>query len=515
MAMEYVISVALGIVAGAIVGMLTARRGAKASVEELERFRRDTEAAIERSRKEAEIAGREKAVALKTEAELEVGRARQELSKREERLVNKDEATEKKSDLLSKKDTQISRREKDLVRREKRVVRQEADLERTISEARRQLERAAGLSQEEALEQLVDEVREEARERSIDEVQAIETEAKRLADERARRIVAAAIQRYAAEHVTERTVSVVTLPSDEMKGRIIGREGRNIRAFEAATGCDLVIDDTPEAVVISGFNPVRREIARLSLEKLMADGRIHPSRIEELVAKTGNEMEQIVRQHGEAATFSLEVAGLHPELVKALGRLHFRTSFAQNVLQHSIEVGFLAGMMAAELGVNEKHARRAGLLHDIGKSIEHEAEGPHAVVGAALCRKYGESKAVVHAIIAHHEDELPRSVVAHLVAAADALSASRPGARRETLASYIKRLEDLESLAKDFHGVNRCFAIQSGRQVRVLVENTKLSDRDAALLSRDIAKKIEDELTYPGEIRVTVIRETRAVQFAR
>ena len=514
MTIDYVIGAVVGVLLGAVIGLLIGRRSG-ASEAELERIRREADAEVERAKKEAEIAAREEAVRLTAEAELDASRTRQEMSKREQRLLTKDEANEKHAAQLSKQDSQINRREKDLVRREARVAKQEADQERMLSEARRQLERAAGLSPNEALEQLVDEVREEARTQSIEQVQTIEAEARQLAEERARMIVASAIQRYASGHVAERTVSVVTLPSDEMKGRIIGREGRNIRAFEAASGCDLIVDDTPEAVVVSGFNPLRREIARIALEKLMADGRIHPSRIEEVVARVSQEMEQTVRQRGEAATFELEVAGLNPELVKALGRLHYRTSFAQNVLQHSIEVGFLTGVMAAELGMKEKQARRAGLLHDIGKSVEHEVEGPHAIVGAALCKKHGESKVIVNAVAAHHEDERARSVLAHLVAAANALSASRPGARREALASYIKRLEDLETLARQFKGVHRCYAIQAGQEIRVLVENAKLSDRDAGMLSREIAKKIEAELTYPGQIRVTVIRETRAVQFAR
>lgn len=513
--MEYAIGAVIGVILGAVVGLVVARKGREETERSLEEGQRSAEAEAERLRKEAEIAGREKAVALTAEAEAEAAKRRQELTSREERLHKKEEALDKRADQFSRKDNQISKREKELARREKRVDRQEDDLEKTLGEARRQLERVAGMSQEEARQKLVDEVREEARQQSIEEVIAVETEARKLAEDRARMVVSAAIQRYAGEHVSDRTVTVVTLPSDEMKGRIIGREGRNIRAFESATGCDLIIDDTPEAVVVSGFNPVRREIAKMALEKLLADGRIHPTRIEEVVSKTTSEMEQVVRKHGEKATLELEVSNLHPVLVKHLGQLHFRQTFAQNVLRHSVEVGFLAGAIAAELGLNEKQARRAGLLHDIGKAVEQEVEGPHALVGAALCKKHGEAKAVVHAVAAHHENEQPRSVLAHIVSAANALSAGRPGARLETLASYIKRLDDLEALVQEFKGVERCFAIQSGREVRVLVENAEVSDREAQLLCRDIARRIEDELTYPGDIKITVIRETRAVQYAR
>ncbi|MFN3196980.1 MAG: ribonuclease Y [Bradymonadia bacterium] len=513
--MEYVISAIVGVALGAVFGLVFARRGRSELESRLAEQQRNAEAEAERLKKEAEIAGREQAVALTSEADAEAARRRQELTTREERLHKKEETIEKRSEQINRKDNQLAKREKELGRREKRVARQEDDLETTLAEARRQLERVAGISQEEARQQLVDEVREDARRKSIEEVIAVEAEARKLAEDRARMVVSAAIQRYAGEHVADRTVTVVNLPSDEMKGRIIGREGRNIRAFEAATGCDLIIDDTPEAVVVSGFNPVRREIAKIALEKLLTDGRIHPTRIEEVVSKATSEMEQVVRKHGEAATLELEVSNLHPVLVKHLGQLHFRQTFAQNVLRHSIEVGFLAGAIAAELGLNEKQARRAGLLHDIGKAIEQEVEGPHALVGAALARKHGEHKAVVHAIAAHHENEQPRSILAHIVGAANALSAGRPGARMETLAAFIKRLEDLEALVLEFDGVERCYAIQSGREVRVLVENAEVTDREAQLLCRDIARRVQDELTYPGDIKITVIRETRAVQYAR
>jgi ribonuclease Y len=512
--MEIIIGIILGAVVGLIIGRTFARRTGPGP-EALAHVRAEAEQAIAQARKEAEIAAREDAISLTADAEKEAARIRQELARREERLHKKEESVDSKGDQISKKEAQVTKREKDLARKEKKIQSTETELESATAEARQKLERLAGISQEDARNLLIDEVRDEARRLSVDEIRSVEAEARKLAEERAQTIVAAAIQRYASEHVVERTVSVVALPSEDMKGRIIGREGRNIRAFEAATGCDLVIDDTPEAVVVSCFNPVRREVGRITLERLLADGRIHPARIEELATKARNEVEQQARQHGDRATLELELSGLHPELVKHLGRLHYRTSFAQNVLQHSIEVGHLAGLMATELGFNAKEARRAGLLHDIGKAIDHEVEGPHALVGAQLCKKYGESKAVVHAVAAHHENERPGSILAHLVASANALSAGRPGARREQLAAFIKRLEDLEALAQTFNGVEKVFAIQAGREIRVLVENARLSDQDAELLARDIARKVETELTYAGEVRVTVVRETRAVQYAR
>jgi len=327
--------------------------------------------------------------------------------------------------------------------------------------------------------------------------------------------MALAIQRYAGEYVAERTVSVVALPSDEMKGRIIGREGRNIRALEAATGIDLIIDDTPEAVILSGFNPVRREVAKIALEKLIADGRIHPGRIEEVVAKAEAEVEQAIKEAGDQAAFDLGVHGIHPEILKLIGRLRYRTSYSQNVYMHSLEVAFLCGIMAAELGVNVKQAKRAGLLHDLGKAVDHEVEGSHAVIGAEIARKYGETPKIVHAIMAHHEDEKPNSILAVLVQAADALSGARPGARREMMETYVKRLEDLERIATSFNGVTNSFAIQAGREIRVMVSSELVNDDQAVVLAKDVAKKIEAEMTYPGQIKVHVIRETRAVEYAR
>lgn len=379
---------------------------------------------------------------------------------------------------------------------------------------KKQLEKISGLTGEQAKELLIRAMENEARYEAAKLIKRIENETKEEADKKSKKIIATAIQRYAADFVAERTVSTVQLPNDEMKGRIIGREGRNIRALEAATGIDLIIDDTPEAVILSGFNPVRREIARIALTRLISDGRIHPARIEDVVKKVGEEVDLVIKEAGEQAAFDLGVHGIHNELIKYLGRLKYRTSYAQNVLQHSVEVGFLTGIMAAELGLNQKLARRMGLLHDIGKSIDHEVEGPHALIGSKLAKKYGETSRVVHAIAAHHEDIPPVSVYDLLVQAADGLSGARPGARKELLENYIKRLEDLENIANSFKGVGNSYAIQAGRELRVIVESDTVSDEDAVLLSRDIAKKIEESLTFPGQIKVTVIRETRVVEYA-
>lgn len=514
--MEIVFAVIIGLALGALLGRLVAQRaGIAPDAEALARVKTEAEQQVAQARREAEVAAREEAVRMTAETEKDVARQRQELTRREERLHKKEETIDQKADAINKKESLFSKREKDLQRREKKVEKAETDVDAALAEARSRVEAVAGIRQEEARAVLLSEVRDDARKQSIEQIRAVEREARAVADERARMVVAAAIQRYASEHVVEKTVAVVALPSEDMKGRIIGREGRNIRAFEAATGCDLVIDDTPDAVIVSCFNPMRREVGRIVLERVLADGRVHPARIEEIAGRARQEVEQQARQHGERALLELELSGLHPELVKCLGRLHFRSSFAQNVLQHSIEVGHLVGLMAGELGLNVKEARRAGLLHDIGKGVDQDAEGPHALVGAQLCKKYNESKAIVHAIATHHENEAPGSVLAHLVAAANALSASRPGARREQLEGYIKRLDDLEALAATFPAVEKVHAIQFGREVRVLVENARLNDQDAELLARDIARKIETDLTYPGEVRVTVIRETRAVQYAR
>jgi ribonucrease Y len=466
-------------------------------------------------KKEAEIRAKDHFFKERGEFENETKERRQELLNLEKRLLQKEDNLEKRVDLQDQKESGINKREKALVQKEKGLEEKEKKYNEMIEEQRRMLERLAGVSAEEAKEHLLKLVESEMRHDSAKLVMKIEEETHLIADKKAKEIIVSAIQRYAADYVAEETVSVVNLPNEEMKGRIIGREGRNIRALEAATGVDLIIDDTPEAVIISGFNPVRREIARITLERLISDGRIHPGRIEEIVAKAEQELEQSIRESGERATFDLGVHGINPELIKMVGKLKFRTSFAQNCFQHSLEVAFLAGAMAAELGVNIKQAKRAGLLHDIGKAVDHEVEGSHAMIGADLAKKYGETPKIIHAIAAHHDDEKPQTLTAILIQAADALSAARPGARREMLETYVKRLEELEKISNSFPGVGKAYAIQAGREVRVIVESEEITDVDAAMLSRDIARKIENELSYPGQIKVTVIREIRAVEFAK
>jgi ribonuclease Y len=466
-------------------------------------------------RKEAEIQAKDHFFRARTEFEQEGKERRQELLNMEKRLHQKEENLEKRVDLLEQKEGGLTKREKAIQQQERTVGEKEKRYTLMIEEQRHLLEQISGITADEAKERFMKLVESEMRHESAKMIKRIEEETQSQADKKAKEIIVAAIQRYAADYVVEETVSVVHLPNEEMKGRIIGREGRNIRALEAATGVDLIIDDTPEAVIISGFNPVRREVARITLERLITDGRIHPGRIEEIVAKAEQEIEQKIREAGERATFDLGVHGIHPELIRMVGRLKYRTSFAQNVFQHSLEVAFLAGAMAAELGLNIKQAKRAGLLHDIGKAVDHEVEGSHALIGADLARKYAEAPNVVHSIAAHHDDEKPQSALDVLIQAADALSAARPGARREMLETYVKRLEELERIAFSFPGISKAYAIQAGREIRVIVENEAISDADAAMLSRDIARKIENELSYPGQIKVTVIREMRAVDYAK
>jgi ribonuclease Y len=466
-------------------------------------------------KKEAEIQAKDLLFKARTEFEAEVKERRQEILNLEKRLLQREENLEKRIDLFDQKETGFARREKALSQQEKAVGEMENRYAAMIDQQRQVLERIAGISAEEAKDRLMQMVESQMRHESGKLIKKIEEETQTQAEKKAREIIVSAIQRYAADYVAEETVSVVTLPNEEMKGRIIGREGRNIRALEAATGVDLIVDDTPEAVIISGFNPIRREVARITLERLIKDGRIHPGRIEEIVTRAEQELDQTIRESGERATFDVGVHGIHPELIKMIGKLKFRTSFAQNVFQHSLEVAFLAGVMAAELGMNVKQAKRAGLLHDIGKAVDHEIEGSHALIGAELAKKYGEHHRIIHAIAAHHDDEKPQALLDVLIQAADALSAARPGARWEMLETYVKRLEELEKISYSFPGVNKAYAIQAGREVRVIVENEEISDTDAAMLCRDIARKIENELTYPGQIKVTVIRETRAVEYAK
>lgn len=465
--------------------------------------------------KEAELKAKDEVFQAKAEAERDAKEKRKDLQALEKRLQQKEENLDKKMNLFDQRDADFTKKDQALLNREQGLVQKEERLDGLIAEQREKLESISGLSSTEAKKILMDAMESEAKLDAAKRIKVIEEEARETADKKSKEIIALAIQRYAGEYVAERSVSVVALPSDEMKGRIIGREGRNIRALEAATGIDLIIDDTPEAVILSGFNPVRREVAKIALEKLITDGRIHPGRIEEVVAKAEEEVEQTIKEAGDQAAFDLGVHGIHPEILKLIGRLKYRTSYSQNVYQHSLEVAFLCGIMASELGINVKQAKRAGLLHDLGKAVDHEVEGSHAVIGAELARKYGESPKIVHAIMAHHEDEKPNTVLAVLVQAADALSGARPGARREMMETYVKRLDDLERIATSFAGVNNSFAIQAGREIRVMVSSDEVTDDRAVVLAKDIAKKIEAEMTYPGQIKVNVIRETRAIEYAR
>lgn len=459
-------------------------------------------------KKEKLIEAKEEVHHLRNELEKETKERRAELQRMEKRVLQKEETLDKKSENLEKKDENLNRKIKD-------VEVKESEVEKLLESQVQELERISGLTVEEAKHHLLSDIEKEVKHDAVVMIKDIESKAKEDGNKKAREIIAYAIQKCAADYVAESTVSVVALPNDEMKGRIIGREGRNIRALETLTGVDLIIDDTPEAVILSSFDPIRREIARVALEKLIVDGRIHPARIEEMVDKARKEIDQTIKEAGENACFDAGVHNLHPELIKLLGRLRYRTSYGQNVLRHSIEVSYLAGVMAAELGTDVRIAKRAGLLHDIGKSIDHEMEGTHIEIGMNLLKKYRESSEVIHAMSTHHGDYEPQTVEAVLVTAADAISAARPGARRETLETYIKRLEALEGIANSYEGIERSFAIQAGREIRVMVLPERISDDDLVLLAKDLRKRIENELDYPGQIKVSVIRETRAVDYAK
>jgi ribonuclease Y len=512
-------SALLSLIVGILVGVFFRKKIVESRVDSIEKYSRkilaDAQKEAKTIRKEAALQAKDSLYQMKVEFEKETKANRKQLLSQENRLLHKEENIDRKTEQLEKREVRISKKEEDIDRIEKVLRRKDQECESLISDQRRQLERLAGISSEQAKHLLIASMESEAKHDAATMMRKIENEARDDADRKAQEILSLAVKRYAGDYVAEKTVSVVNLPNEEMKGRIIGREGRNIRAIEAATGIDLIIDDTPEAVILSGFNPVRREVAKISLERLIDDGRIHPARIEEIVSKVGKEVDATIKEAGEQATFDVGVHGINQELVKLIGRLKYRSSYAQNVLQHSKEVSFLCGIMAAELGLNVKQAKRAGLLHDIGKAVDHEVEGPHAVIGADLTRKYGESNMVVHAIAAHHEDIQPESVLAVLVQAADTLSGARPGARQEMLESYVKRLEGLEKIAMSFNGVNKSYAIQAGREIRIMVEGKTISDDQAFIVCKDIAKKIEKELSYPGQIKVTVIRETRAVEYAK
>ena len=488
-----------------------AERASSTALRILDEARKESEVV----RKEAQVQAKDIVLNAQQAAEREIKERRSEIQQIEKRVQGKEEAIEKRLQSLEARDLENTRRETAAREREAKIAEREREQAELVRQTQERLEQVAVMTREEAKRTLLDDMLGEARHEAAKKIRQVEEEAKQEAERKAKKIISIAIERLAGDFVAERTVTVVPIPSDDMKGRIIGREGRNIRAIEAATGVDLIIDDTPEAVVVSCHNPIRREIARLALQRLIADGRIHPGRIEDVVRKAEQELDANIREVGQKAVFEVGIHGVHPELVRLLGMLKYRYSYAQNVLQHSLEAAFICGAMAAELGLNEKQARRAALLHDIGKALTHEVEGSHAIIGAEIARKYGESAKIVNAIAAHHEEVRAETILAPLVDAADALSGARPGARREVLESYVKRLDDLERISTSFKGVEKAFAVQAGREIRIIVEPAAVDDDQALLLARDIARKIESEMIYPGQIKVTVIREMRASEMAR
>jgi ribonuclease Y len=510
--MNYILDSLDALIVGVLIGYILNKSRSEKRIGNAEQTAKnmilDAERQVEALKKEQIIDAKEEAHRIKKETDDEVRERRSEVQKAERRLIQKEESLDKKIENIENKEENISRKEKAIIAKEK-------SLDDQIQRQNEELEKISGYTKDEAKQILLENVEKEIRTETGVLIRELEAEAREKAERKAKEIITGAIQRFAADHVAETTVSVVPLPNDEMKGRIIGREGRNIRAIETMTGIDLIIDDTPEAVVLSGFDPVKREVARLSLEKLILDGRIHPARIEEMVHKAEKEVANVIKEEGEQATFEVGVHNLHPELIKLLGRLKYRTSYGQNVLKHSIEVAHLAGLMAGELGLDPKLAKRAGLLHDIGKAIDHEVEGTHVDIGIDLLRKYRETDAVIDAMASHHGDYEPKSLEAVLITAADALSAARPGARRETLETYIKRLQKLEAIANTTKGVERSYAIQAGREIRIVAKPDEVNDQDIVFLAREISKKIESELEYPGQIKVNVLRETRAIDYAK
>jgi ribonuclease Y len=516
--LSLLIGIAVGVmimVLGFAVWLLLGRRRLSSAGKAAERITANAQKEANSIIKEGLLEIKDERLKMRTQFEKETWERKQEVLELEKRLIQREENLDKKVELLERKENNLVAREKDLSARDKNVNKMRDEFQSLIEQQREKLQNLSGLTAADARKLLLSQLEEQVKHEAALRIKRIEDETREVAEKKAKEIICTAIQRCAADYVVESTVSVVSLPNDEMKGRIIGREGRNIRALENATGIDIIVDDTPEAVILSGFDPIRREIARISLERLIADGRIHPARIEEVVAKVQEEMETTIREEGENAALETGVHGLHPEEVRLMGRLRYRTSYGQNVLQHSKEVAFICGTMAAELGLNVQQAKRAGFVHDIGKALDHEVEGTHACIGAQLAKKFNESDIIVNAIEAHHNDVSPNSLIAVLTQASDAVSAARPGARRETLETYVKRLEKLEHIADSFVGVEKTYAIQAGREIRVIIEPEKLNDAEMTQLARDITKKIEQELEYPGQIKIICIRETRAVEYAK